>query len=237
MIKEKFSDVQVKYVFIKSFEWINRTFAEVYSGHPHMGKVYRAVYNPFSKNWKLVIPGSIDMIDIMGFESLENSNEQFTSEIILLDKSNVTTLNLSEKSLDQIIKWNESGHKDIQEMYGERNEELPTTITFNFQALQDQQTQLRIAILESFEPLANINSIQLEILMKLARTLVQINVEESDDIKYNDNIGMGNNISAAIRDIQTYYSTDRRTNYDPDDLYCAMTHLIEEINRNVLNEE
>jgi hypothetical protein len=237
MIKENLTDIEVKYVFVRNFEWNDTNFQEIYQSHPRKGHVYRNLYNKHTSNHKIHIQGPIDALL---FDKLESKTEAYSSDMVEITKGNILNLNIPEKQLDQLLVWMESKNEDIKGLFQER-EEIPMNIQNNLavainQAMQDEHRFVNEAA-NTLADLHQVNSIQAEIVLHIARALTELNVGAEDEIRFNDNLGMGNNISSALRDIQTYYSTDRRTNEDPEDLMCAITHLIDEINRVYLNQE
>jgi len=233
-IPDRIEDLEIKYIFIKKWRWVDIEARESYQGHPEEGRVYRVAHHKKTKSFRFVIPGH----DLMLIDSLTNTDERrgYVCDCELVEKRNLLTLNFKEEDLDKILNWTEIKNQDLFQQPIPLGEFMSNINNLH----QQMETADRMAYLtEAITRLDSVNSIQVEVVIELIEHLYEKNLEAPlnlEDISMDKKNGLGVNISRTQDALKRYAGTDRRTNEDSNDLYEAMGHLVVESERRLLNE-
>jgi len=241
-IKDHINDVSVKYLFVKHWSWTDPLDKEKYQGAPVQGRVYRAVYNSKTNSYRFII--TENPMNGLLMPDLNSSNEMngYTSEIVALTKNNLLDQNIKEEDLDKLTRWMEDQNKDIFTTQPQLPENFPMIILESLNSAEHQREMEeanRMAYaMEALSDLDSVNSIQFEIIIELIEYLYQQNLlnHEGDDIALDAKLGIGVNISRTLDTLKRYAGKNRRTNEDPEDLLNAISHLVTERERRIIND-
>lgn len=233
-IPDRIEDLEVKYLFVKKWKWINVEAREKYQGHPEEGRVYRAFHHTKTKSYRVMVPGFNGFL--MDKPIVTDEDEGFLCECEVVEKKNLCNLNFKEEDLDNIINWIETKNSDLYQ----QNLPIPLESFLANIGLQHQMEQAdRMAyVTDALTRLDSVNSIQVDVLLELIETLYDKNLESvnQEDISLDENHGLGVNVSRTQDALKRYAGNDRRTNEAPEDLYEAMGHLVKEAERRIYNE-
>lgn len=233
LIDEQLSDIQIKYVYIKNFTWLHPVEKELYAGHPIPGKVYRAIFNKNTGNWKLLIPNSNNALL---FNKLVNVNEGFESEMVELTAKNLLDFHIEESDLDEIIKWSKNKNSDVKGVY----EEPLASLNRAMNNRNEEEEQASARAFDTIMTLWHVNPIKFDIILSIADRLVEEECSSHEDpanfLSLHPTDGRGVNISKAIRALDTYVCDNRKINNDIEDLYDAVSGCVQEIERTVIND-
>lgn len=223
VIPEKVKDVEIKYVFVKSFQFFNPAEAEALSGHPRVGSVYRSVQNLHTKHHRLLLPDGV----IMGFNQLVGESGGASFELAEINIDNILDYDIAEEDLQIFLHPND----DIFE-------QPPTIMIEGLQQQLEQSIEDEVdfssrasdVVLSLFE----INPVKAEVLIKVASFLLDSEMQSHEDAAYNLKLsskGLGLNIGAALIHLDRYSSEDRRTSECEEDLLEAIGAIVLEMER------
>lgn len=235
MIQENFQDIQIKYLYIGRFTWYHPAIREEFQNHPHQGRVYRAIFNPLTKNYKMLIPGA----DGLGFEGLVASNEAHDYEMFEINLDTILDHDIQEQDLDQMNKWLSDNNADIQRDYYQPTDQGLHKLK---EALHNQGRDEAEALAIGTEVLMQLwhtNPDKYEVVVNLMQFLTDADLDSYADpghyVRLHPVSGKGVNIVQALRAIDKYNCDDRRFNEDLADLYVAIEALIVEAERKISN--
>lgn len=246
MIQEKFEDITVKYVYVNEFDWLVPGLAERYNGHPRKGGVYRVIFNPHSKNYKLIMPDeayAILLDRLVITKKDEFPQEQVSCNLTEIDKRNIIGLKLDEAALDDIIKWQASENVDIRAMYKqpEQPKQVPPTEIIQ-QAMASMHREEDEAVERASEIMLGLhmtNTGLFYLLLELAERLKEYDLMTSEDPTLSIVLGIegkGVNIRGAMLNLSLYMDKPRDGGDDRSSLMQAMLHIMTELERRELND-
>lgn len=224
MIKERESDIQIKYILVKKFSYLHPDIAEAFAGNPIQGKVYRSVYNINTKHHRLLLPDGV----VMGFNVLIGESSDAVFELIEITKDNILDFNLSEEDLDVFLLPN-------TDIFFEPKQMIQNALSQR----QDDEVDFANRASNTILNLWSINPDKAEILLTIAHCLTELELSSHEDaansLRYSDK-GLGINIAEALRALTRYSSDDRKTNEDTADLMVALEAIVVEMERNFNHE-
>jgi hypothetical protein len=233
MINLKLEDIQFRYLFVQSFQWLDLQQNIDFAGHPGVGKVYRSVWNRIDQKHSLVIEKTLLIVDEL---VCTGETSPYKSNIIELDSKNIVDVLPGEEELKKLNSWIESDNKDFKKLIEQQPVELVKQPVFPDSEIVDEGFEI-------LHHLFHINSIHYALIVDLMEELIQVNVTESDESGNPSNLtrslesgsnGLGYNVGKVLEHIQRYSGKDRRTNEDPADLLQAMVSLVREKERRIL---
>lgn len=229
MISERKADVEVRYIFIKKFEFRDSYEKEALCGHPLIGRIYRSVFNVNTKHHRLLLPDGV----IMGFDTLVGSQVGADFELIDIDITNILDFDITEEDLSLFLKPNTDIFNENIVIGGLEN--LQNAINQNEADEDDASHRASHIIMDLYR----ISPQKFEIILELSERLIELELHTHEDIahylRYDPEKGLALNIAPALRALDTYAGTSRKTSQDPEDLYEALESIIVELER--VNEE
>lgn len=231
IIKEQLTDIEIKYLFVKKWDWSDSFTSDQFAGHPHKDRVYRAKFNDKSGVYKILIDDTF----------IAFSKEDFpVGDLIEITLDNLLDFQFHEEDLDKLNTWIESDNKDIKAEY--EQPPIQQGLTKLRKAMDNQEQQEEAAAGRALDVMMELymtNTLQFEILLELASILVSENVNSMSDPAYGMTLdakhGLGINVSRAVRALGKYSSSDRRNNERVEDLYDAVVGVVTEIERKAGN--
>jgi hypothetical protein len=230
MIKEKLEDISIQYYYSKDFRWIDPMLSEQFQGHPRPGQVYRAIVNDSTKNIKVIVSENTAVVinDFLHGIHYEGYLTPLTLE-------NILELNLEEKELDRIIKWQERDHADLKRLYNPQQttgEHVVLQTLAN--AMNQQAGEEREDITRATNLLAALritDSVGFELILELIDALghESMSDEPSRALATDPRFSTGINVSRAMNSLCRYIGDDKRTNYDREDLIEAFLGIVNEL--------
>lgn len=229
MIPELQKDVEIKYILIRSFKYYNPEEAEVFNGHPHIGRVYRSVFNLHTKHHRLLLPNNI----VMGFNLLTGDNGSAAFDLVEITIDNILDLDIQEEDLEIFLHPNDDIFQPqiMIEGLGDLQNQLE-------QSLKDEadfSSRASEVVLDLYQ----VNPIKAEVLLQFASLFLDSEMESHQDAAYDLRMsrdGMSLNIGEALRSLDTYSGGDRRSNLDINDLLDAMVSIGTELERQYISE-
>jgi hypothetical protein len=242
-IEERFTDLEIKFLFTKHFIWHNTLDREIFQGLPAIGRVYRDLYNPKSGNHKLKMPGVIInehgiALEGLAIKDLNESGHDYDCEFVEITLGNILDLDILEADLDLLNVWMSTGNKDLEQLY----EEEPQPLNKLKKALHNHNQEEAEALAMGTNAIMNLwsaNPLKFDIVMGLIEYLTEADFESYEDIanhiRHHPTSGKGVNISQALRALDRYNSDNRRVGEDIADLFIAAEAIITEMERKIGN--
>lgn len=229
IIKEQLTDIEIKYLFIRKWVWSDSMMIEEFQGHPRTGRVYRAIFNDKTGNYKVLI----------GETFLAFNKEDLTEDLVEITLNNLLDFQFHEEDLDLLNSWIESDNKDIKAEYEPPIQQGLTKLRKAMDNQEQEEANAAGRAVDALMELYMTNTLQFEILLELATILVSENVNSMSDPAYGMTIhktrGLGINIARSVRALGKYASDDRRTNERVEDLYDAIVGVVTELERKISN--
>lgn len=230
MIEEKLESIEFKYLYTKRFVWAHPVMVEEYQGHPIQGRVYRDIFNPQTKNHKIILVGT----EGLGLPTLVGSTDLSDFEFKEITLETILDFEIKEEDLDLLNGWIESGNSDIKAMYQPLNK-----LTQALHSHEEDEAEALARATESLLHLWNINSLKFDIVVNLINYLAEADLNSYSDvanhIRHHPTQGKGVNITQALRALDHYNSDDRRSGEDLSDLYVAIEAMVVELERKIEN--
>lgn len=227
MISERNTDIEIKYIFIKSFKYHNPEEAESMNGHPHAGRIYRSVFNLHTKHHRLLLPDGI----IMGFNQLVGDSGSAEFELQEVNINNILDFDIREEDLSIFLQPDDDIFFEQPTIIIEGMKNLQNAIQQHDEDEADFSHRASNAVLS----LWSVNPSKGEILIQLANRLIESDLSSHQDptyyLRFHESKGDVLNISKAIQHLDVYISENKKINGEPNDLLEAMEAIVVELER------
>lgn len=241
MIKETLKDVTFKYLFVHDFKWLDPTRSEQYQGHPLPGKIYRAVHNEKTGNYKVFIPPvNILMTDRLNL--VETDDQECVSSIVEITKANIISLNLQDEELTKLTQWMDMDNKDIKDSLYKDEPMMQKGLESLQQAIDQQSREEAEAMFvakEVLTPLLITNSLAFDLLLEIAYAVHQDDMENQNSNTLSLALGpdgKGANMSQVLMCVNEYLDKPKNGGDDRDSLIALILHAFTELQRRVIQD-
>lgn len=228
-------NIEIRYVYVKRFDWENPMLAQEFAGHPKPGMVYRSGYDVDTKTYFLYV----DMPSLIMVPETEFNVEG--KSLFHLTKSNLLSITPKEEFLDTMIKWFGLEDKsEAQRVHAETVDANKTEIKQGLsQSLMLHEPTEEQMITEVSKLIGNVfmtNKDLFEVITKVIKYSHEYDLNQSpiqESVVYGPE-GKGANILSCHETLEDYMSHIRRGGDNPEDLYRAIWCLIREaVRRNI----
>lgn len=259
ILQDTIENTQIVYLYVNKFDYgtdlVNK---EQNSGHPRSNTVYRAIFNTDTKSYRLIYKVDKDnvysvFIPVLKVE--EENDLEFVCDITVLTSNNILSFKISEKNLDDLLKWLKTDNSDIKEILGDvggsskkkkvkKATQQPAQVPSPVKADENGIIKLSPEILRFLNFGMELNKVDPLIFGTIFDLLIYLNQNVYSDtgvvstnwLKLDREHGAGVNVSAAVEKLSRYLGQDRRTNLDEKDLMGALKDLLIEKSRRNYHE-
>lgn len=200
------SPADIKYFYVKSFKWNVPMGVEMFDGNPKKGKVYRGWQNANTEGYRLIFK-TLNAIVLEQLYS-DGSSLSYTSDIAEITMKNVLDLPLTEKDLDLLNMWMDSGNTDLMPA-----EPPVLDISNMISKALDKKSELEIlldTLHNDIEELADMDTLMLYQVSKIVSYALseihalRVGPFDYDWLNMDKQHGMGANVSSALKSLYSY---------------------------------
>jgi hypothetical protein len=239
IIQSDIKDFEVKYVFIKSFEWNSAEDRVRFNGHPHQSEVYRMIHHNQSKTDSIIISVN-NQVDALTFDKLvdKEPDKVYTSEILEITLENILDFDLSTKELDKLLEWMDSKNEDLLRKLNPNHNQnllpqpiitaLAESMIDKFQEDTEDMNHAQMVMGD----LLSLNSHQFYIILEIVQALIDYNLGDEDPSKFllMGDKGLAINMADAMRSL-AQYSSGPKMGEEREQLLGAVLAIATELER------
>lgn len=228
----------LRYVYVNAFKWKDTVSSEMYAGHPRAGKVYRAVYNTNTNNYRIGLPGTPHFFVFPKLILTEEDEAECTCDMVEITKENIVQLNLPEDGLDQMTQWIETDNNDLREVTPEEKN-IKNGLQRLQKAVSDQELEeirLMSQAQQVIQDIYLVDTSLLNVYLDIGRLLYKRSMEEpiTHDLRRGSD-GRGINIFSATNHINDYMRPVKAGGDYKESIEEAIIDLTIELERRKLN--